>query len=530
MKPLLYSFSRVRTDADVYASRYLIAIAVTLASVLELLDTSIVNVAIPEMMGTLGATLEEITWVSTGYVVANVIILPVSGWLSGFVGRRNYFVISILVFTLSSVACGNATTLGGLVFWRIIQGLAGGGLISTAQAALFESFPPKEAHTAMAIFGLGVMVGPMLGPTLGGWITDNWSWPWIFYINLPMGAFALLLALMYVPDSKHDKRADTIDGVGFMLLVIGIGCLQTMLERGEKLDWLDSREIVAYAIVSVLALVLFVRQELRHEHPIIDLRILHDVQFTASISFGFLLGAALYSSVFVLPVYLQTILNFTAWDTGLVLLPAAVGSGFTMAVLGRSLPRLPRADLRLFVIAGALIYGYSMWRHSLFTTQSGLSDFLFPVTLRGVGLAMIFLPLNSLCLGSLPPQQLAAGSGLYNLTRQLGGSVGIAFSATLLTQLEKSNRGELLLHVNQFSADALERLARLKGLFISRGVPEVLAQAKGLLLLNGMVSQQAAMLAFERMFLLFGMALLSALPLLFLMRRCRAMPPTSAAH
>lgn len=503
--------------------------AVTLASVLELLDTSIVNVAIPEMMGTFGATLEEITWVSTGYVVANVIVLPASGWLSGFAGRRNYFAASVLVFTLASVLCGSATTLWGLVLWRIVQGLAGGGLISTAQAALFESFPPKEAHVAMAIFGVGVMVGPMLGPTLGGWITDNWSWPWIFYINLPFGALAVLLALMYVPDSAHDRRAASIDLVGLLLLVLGIGCLQTLLERGERLDWFESHEIVAYALVSSAALALFVRQELRHAHPVIDLRILRDAQFAASVSFGFILGAALYSSVFILPVYLQNLMRFTAWDTGLVLLPAAVGSGMTMAVLGRVLPRMPRADLRILVVCGALIYGYSMWRHSLFTTQSGIDDFLFPVTLRGVGLAMIFLPLNSLCLGSLPPAQLAAGSGLYNLTRQLGGSVGIAFSATLLTQLEKANRGELLLHISGYSATVLERMAALGEILVARGMPEDKAGAASLALLAGMVERQAAMLAFERMFLLFGAALLCALPLLLWMRRCRAVPP-AAAH
>jgi len=237
MKPLLPGLSRVETDAEIHAARYLIAFTVTLAAMMELVDTSIVNVAIPHMMGSLGATLDEVAWVSTGYVVANVIVLPISGWLSNWFGRRNYIALSIMLFTVSSFLCGNATSLEGLVFWRIVQGLGGGGLIATAQATLYEVFPREEAGTAMAIFGLGIMVGPMLGPTLGGWITDTLSWPWIFYINLPLGILALLLALMLVPDSKYGERAEKVDAVGLLLLAMGIGCLQTMLERGGKLDW-----------------------------------------------------------------------------------------------------------------------------------------------------------------------------------------------------------------------------------------------------------------------------------------------------
>ena len=532
MKAILPALRRVESDAEIHARRYVIAVTVTLASVLELLDTSIVIVAIPHMMGTLGATLDEVAWVSTGYVVANVIVLPISGWLASFVGRRNYFALSILVFTIASWLCGNATSLEGLVFWRIVQGLGGGGLISTAQATLYETFPPRETGTSMAIFGLGIMVGPMLGPTLGGWITDAWSWPWIFYINIPLGALALLLALMYVPDSKYGVRAEEVDGAGFLLLAIGIGCLQTLLERGEKLDWFDSREIVCYALVSALALVLFVRQELRHSHPIVDLRILHDTQFAVSLFFTFLVGAALFSTIFVFPVYAQTLLGFTAWETGLVILPSAAASGVTMALMGR-LTASTRVDLRVFVVLGALIFGYAMWRHSMFTAYSGWDDFLGPLVLRGVGLGMIFIPLNNLALGNLQPRHIAGGSGMYNLTRQLGGSVGIATSATLFAQFQHANRGELLRHVNQFSDASLQRVAQLKALVMSHGTPETLAQSKALLLLNGQLSKQAAMLAFERLFLLFGIALLAALPLLLLMQRghfARGQGAGDAAH
>ncbi len=518
MRPLLPSLRRSATPEAAYANRMIIALTVTLASMLELLDTSIINVAIPHMMGTLGATLDEVAWVSTGYVVANVIVLPISGWLANYFGRRNYFAGSILLFIAASFFCGNATSLEALVFWRIVQGIGGGGLLSTAQATLYEVFPPKEVGTSMAIFGLGIMVGPTLGPTVGGYITDTFSWPWIFYINLPLGLIALLLALMFVPDSKYGSKAEKVDYVGLLLLALGIGCLQTMLERGEKLDWFDSREIIAYAVVSVTSLVLFVWQELRHEHPVVELHILKDTQLSVSLVFTFLLGASLYSTVFIFPVYLQTVLGYNAWETGLVILPGALASGFTMAVMGKHVSKTS-IDLRLYVVIGAAIFGYAMWQHGQFTVWSGNDDFLWPMILRGVGLGMIFIPLNNLALGNLPPHQMANGSGLYNLTRQLGGSVGIAASATTLVKLQEINRGELLHHVDRFSALAHERLIHIKALLAQHGAAAVVIEKKALLLLNQQVAKQAMMLSFERLFLYFGVAMLAAVPLLLLMQR-----------
>src|SRR5213594_1971025 len=263
---------------DRYKYRYLIAITVSLASVLELLDTSIVNVAIPHMMGNLGATLDQIAWVSTGYIVANVIVLPITGWLSAYFGRRRYFAGSIALFTIASFFCGNSHSLGELVAWRIVQGLGGGALLSTAQATLYEVFPPSEYGTAMAIFGVGVMVGPTLGPTLGGYITDVFSWPWIFYINIPFGIVALLLTLTFIQNSQFQRRVDHVDYIGLLLLAAGIGTLQTMLERGERLDWFDSGEVTTYAVISAISLTAFVWHELTTEHPVVDLRILKSRQ------------------------------------------------------------------------------------------------------------------------------------------------------------------------------------------------------------------------------------------------------------
>src|SRR5690348_4425162 len=279
---------------DKYKYKYLIAIAVTLAAVLELIDTSIVNVAIPHMMGNLGATLDEISWVSTGYVLANVIVIPLSSWLSGYFGRKRYLAGSIMLFVAASFFCGAASTLGGLIFWRVVQGLGGGALLSTAQATLFEAFPPKEVGVGQAMFGVGVMVGPTIGPTLGGYIVDNFNWPWIFYINIPLGIMAALMVWTYVHDAEHQERTATIDGTGILLLALCVGSLQWMLERGERYDWFDSRFIVTLLVVSVVSGVLLVWRELTAEEPVIDFRVLKSRQLTAGVLIAAMLGLALY--------------------------------------------------------------------------------------------------------------------------------------------------------------------------------------------------------------------------------------------
>jgi len=501
--------------ADSYRNRYIIAITVTLASVLELLDTSIVNVAIPHMMGSLGATLDQIAWVSTGYIVANVIVLPITGWLSAFFGRRRYFAGSIALFTIASFFCGNAHSLAQLVIFRILQGLGGGALLSTTQAVLYEVFPREEYGTAMAIFGVGVMVGPTLGPTLGGWITDVLSWPWIFYINLPFGVLAFALTLTYLQDSRFAQKVGRVDWLGLVLLAIGIGTLQTMLERGERNDWFASREIVGYAAASAVSLVWFVAHELRTEHPVIDLRILANPGFGAGVAFAGMLGACLYATVFVLPVYLQKLQGFTANQTGLVILPGALSTAFAMAFVGRLQQRF---DPRVLITIGVCLYTLAMWQWSHFTTESGYGDFVLPLIVRGVGLGLVFVPLTNLAVSGLPMTKIAAGTGLYNLTRQLGGSIGIALGATLLPRFTSMARAPLAAGVSSLGEVSRERVATLTRAMIAKGAPPGVAELKALALLDLAVTKQATMLAFEHIFLLFGFAFLVALPLLLLMR------------
>ncbi len=527
MKPLLPRLSRSTTPEEIYANRFIIALTVTLACVLELVDTSIVNVAIPHMMGTLGASLDEITWVSIGYVVANVIVLPISGFLSHLFGRRNYLLLSILIFTLSSFACGSASSLGALVFWRIVQGLGGGGLIATAQATIFETFPRKETATGMAIFGMGIMTGPMLGPTLGGWLTDQYSWPWIFYINLPLGLIALLLTLIYVPESKFRRHIEKIDYSGLFMMSLGIGALQLFLERGERFDWFDSGEITAYAVISVVALGGFVIRQLESQHPLVDFRLCQDAQYSAGLIMTFLLGVSLFSTIFVFPVYVQTLMGYTAWQTGLLILPSALASGLVMPIaaklMGRGVPA------RLIVATGIALFLYAMWGHYHFTTESGISDFLPPLILRGLGLGMIFMPLNTLTLANIAANVRADATGLYNLTRQLGGSVGIAASATLITKITTIKTAALNEHITGNSGLALERLALLKGRLLSVGTPEALIEIKAKALLSLQVVKQAQMLSYAQLFLLFGLAMLTVLPLLLLMKK-QGMGASRDAH
>jgi DHA2 family multidrug resistance protein len=521
-------FDPARADAFSYRNRWIIAITVTLASVLELLDTSIVNVAIPHMMGTLGATLDEIAWVSTGYIVANVIVLPITGWLSAYFGRRRYFAASIALFTIASFFCGNSHTLQELVFWRIVQGLGGGALLSTSQAVLYEVFPRAEYGAAMAIFGVGVMVGPTLGPTLGGWLTDALSWPWIFYINLPFGAVALALSLTYIKNSRFQTRSNSVDWLGILLLAIGIGALQTMLERGERLDWFDSREIVGLALASAASLALLIWHELRTPQPVIDLRIIRDRTFGFGIVLGAVLGLCLYATVFVLPVYLQTLLGFTANQTGLVILPGAIATAVTMGVMNRQIGKI---DPRRTILIGVLLYAVAMWQWSQFTTQSGRGDFLLPLIVRGVGLGLVFVPLTNLALSHLPMSKIPAGTGLFNLMRQLGGSVGIALSATLLPRFAAGNRAVLIERVTNYEPAARERISAIANGLVARGVSPGGAEGRALEIVQRQVERQAMMLSFEHIFILFGMVFVAALPLLLMMKFRRGAAPSGAgAH
>ena len=506
---------------DPYKNKYLIAIAVTLAAVLELVDTSIVNVAIPHMMGTLGATLDEIAWVSTSYIIANVIVIPMSSWLSAFFGRQRYLTGSIALFVVASFFCGAATTLWGLVFWRVLQGLGGGALLSTAQTTLFESFPPHERGIGQAIFGVGVMVGPTLGPTLGGFIVDAYAWPWIFYINVPLGMIAGIMVWTYVKDASHQVKAKSVDVLGIVLLTLAVGSLQWMLERGERYDWFESRFVTTLAVVTVVSTILLVWRELTIDEPVIDFRVLKSRQLAPGVTFAAFLGLALYGSVFVLPVFLQSLHGYTAQQTGMVILPGAIASAVSMAVMGRLGGKL---DARPLIVIGALLFLASMYSLSTLTLDAGQDDMFWPLILRGVGLGLLFVPLTGASMAGLPMHKLGQGTGMFNLMRQLGGSLGIAIMATMLSHQTKVHQALLSEHAGAYDPTTIERLGGVTRGLMARGYDATAAKAMALSMIDRQIGAQASVMAFSKIYLFSGVLLVSALPLLLLWRTGRAVP------
>ncbi len=513
---------------DKYAHKYLIAIAVTMAAVLELVDTSIVNVAIPHMMGNLGATLDEISWVSTGYIIANVIVIPMSSWLSAYFGRRRYLTGSIMLFVVSSFFCGAAGSLGGLIFWRVVQGFGGGALLSTAQSTLFEAFPPEEVGVGQAMFGIGVMVGPTIGPTLGGFITDNYDWPWIFYINVPLGILAAIMVATYVKDAEHQERATKVDVLGIVLLATCVGALQWMLERGERYDWFESPFVTALGVISLASGIGLIWRELTVDEPIIDFGVLRSRQLATGVAMAAALGLALYGGVFVLPIFLQSLHGFTAQQTGMVILPGAIASALTMAVMGRMRAKV---DARWSITIGAFIFLLAMWKLATMTIDSGQPDLFWPLVLRGVGLGLIFIPLTNASMAELKMKDIAQGTGMFNLMRQLGGSMGIAIMATLLGRYTKSAKAVLSEHVGSIDIMTQSRLDVIARGLVAKGMTLFQAKQQAIMFIDRQLQAQASVLAFSKLYLLNGVILLCALPLMLLWKTGRGREGMSgAAH
>lgn len=509
--------SRRFTAEEIYRNRYRIALTLTLAAVMELIDISIVNVAIPHMMGAVGATVDEITWVSTGYVVANIIVLPISSFLASYFGRRRYFSASIMLFIVASFFCGNAHSLFGLVFWRMMQGLGGGGLLSTSQSVIYEVFPGKEIGKGMSIFGMGIMLGPVIGPTIGGYITNSYSWEWIFFINIPIGVVALIFLNLYVPNSKFRVKVEKVDWVGLFFLALGIGTLQLFLERGERLNWFDSGEIKTYAICTLFSTVFFVWNELTVEHPVVDLRILKSMQFSVGLIFSFLLGMALFAVVFYLPLFIQTILHHNSWQAGLLLFPGALVNGFMMFFISKVLGRT-NLDIRILVVVGVLIFGYSMVVSGEFTAQTTDAQILFPVILRGIGMGFMFIPLNNLALANIPINKIPDAAGIYTLVRQLGGSVGIALGATNYVHYLAEYKAILAEKLTRSNPAFNVQMNEMQQMLLKKGIAPSDLYNAALRLLDDRITAQAAVLTFEYIFACFAVPLVIALPLLFFIK------------
>jgi DHA2 family multidrug resistance protein len=486
------------------------------ASLLELIDTTIVNVAIPQIQGNLGATLEDVAWLSTGYAVANVIILPMSGWLGSRFGRKNYFLFSIILFTIASFLCGNATNLDELIAFRILQGLAGGGLISTAQAILIETWPREDVGIATALFGLGAVVGPTVGPTIGGYLLEISSWPLIFYVNIPVGILAAYCTYMFVRETPKEGKGMPVDWYGIVLLAIAVGSLQTLLEKGESEDWFATPYITALGVASVVGLLLFIWREMSTDHPIVNFKIMRHRSFSVGMFTSFVLGFGLYGSVFVFPIFCQNLLGFSALQTGELLFPGGLCTIVMMPFIGIMLKKNVPAQFMATIGMFLFFVFCSMLSNS--TLQSGTNDFFLPLMIRGVGMALLFVPLTTLAIQDLKGAEIGQGSGLNNMMRQLGGSFGIAALTTLIHVRQGFHRSNLITNVNEYNPAFTERFNAFIQNFISKGYGYLDAKTLATKAIEGTVTKQSLLLTYNDAYWVAGLIMLCSIPLLYLQK------------
>jgi MFS transporter, DHA2 family, multidrug resistance protein len=506
---------------------WVIAVAVMAATFMEVLDTSVANVALPHIAGNLSATTEESTWVLTSYLVSNAIVLPITGWLGLYLGRRRMLIMCISLFTLASMLCGMAPNLSFLIIARVLQGIGGGALIPVSQAVLLESFPPEKRGQAMAVFGMGVVVAPILGPTLGGWITDNFSWRWIFYINLPVGALAAFMTQAVVEDPPYikDAKVEKIDFLGFTLLAIWLATLQIILDKGEQEDWFASLWIRWFGILSVACFIGFIVRELSTEHPIVDLKVFKSRNYAAGILLMTTLGAVLYGTTAALPIFLQTLMGYPALESGLALSPRGVGAFITTALVGRLVGKIRN---RWLLLTGfSLLATSSFWLGNI-NLELGMRDVVWPSVLNGIAISFIFVPLTTTTMGLLRQDQMANATGIYNLMRNLGGSFGIALVSTLIVRRAQVHQALMVGHLTPFDPAYVDRVQAAQQAFSASGpgLAELQAQSG----IYATLLEQAKLWAFVENFRLFGLFCLLCLPLVFLFKRVRRKAAVAAAH
>jgi DHA2 family multidrug resistance protein len=501
---------------DAYPQRavnpWVVTCAVMLATFMEVLDTTVVNVSIPHIAGNLASTNEEGTWVVTSYLVSNAIVLPISGWLANRFGRKRLLLTCVAGFTLTSLCCGMATSLTQLIVFRVLQGLTGGGLQPLAQAILLETFPKERHGHAMAAFGLGILLAPILGPTLGGWITDNYSWRWIFYLNLPVGVLSLFLMNRFVFDPHYVKRGNgraDLWGIGF--LAVGIGSLQVMLDTGQRKDWFSSQYIQTFAGLCVFGLVALIIRELMTDHPVVDLRVLANRSFSSGVLLISMLGFVLYASLVLLPLYLQTLMGYPAYNSGLALSPRGVGALLFTPLAGHLTTKI---DPRRLLLVGMGLGSLTMFQLSGLNLNAGFWDIFWPQVLQGVALSFLFIPLMALAMARISPEKMGNATSIFNLMRNIGGSVGIATMTTFLARRSQVHQNHLVAHVRAGSPQTYQMLEGMKRNFFLHGFDPVTASHKAYAAVYGMVQQHAAMLAFVEAFWVMGVVFLMMIPFL----------------
>jgi DHA2 family multidrug resistance protein len=501
-------------------ARIIIVLTTISAAIMELIDTSIVNVALAQISGNLGATIEDTSWVITAYAIANVIIIPLTGFFARLFGRKKYYLASIILFTIASYMCGNAGSLLTLVLWRFIQGIGGGALLSTSQAILFDAFEPAKRPMAAGMFGMGIVLGPTIGPTLGGIIVDNYSWPLIFDINIPFGIVAALLTLRFIPEDTEEQLANRknvyIDYLGIIFLAVGVASLQYVLERGEAEDWFSNRWIIIFSFVAVGSLFSFIYRQLKIDQPIINLRVFKSQNLVASNILTFVLGFGLFGSVFIFPVLVQRILGYTPTDAGFGLVPGAIVAIFCMPIIGRTLQS--GTPPVLYVVIGCIAFIFHGYTSSLADPNAGLAFFTLPQILRGVGTACLTVPLINQAVVGLKPQELPSGIALTNMIRQLGGAFGIAVMNTFVSHRYAIHRTDLISNLQAFDPATTERLASYQAGVIGRGINPASAKEVSVRLLDFAVAKQGFLLAYLDGFQLISIFFLASIPIMFLLK------------
>ena len=498
-------------------NKWLVAVTVMLPTLVVIIDTSVVNVSLGHIRGSLSAGIDESTWAITSYLAANAIVIPMTGWLSRFFGRKRFLLVSIALFTVSSFLCGASWNLRALIFFRILQGLAGGSLQPMSQAILLETFPRHQHGTAMAIFGIGIMIGPVIGPLLGGWITDNWSWHWVFFINIPIGIVAILMAMAFIVDPDYaGARKMKIDYMGLAFLAVGIGCLQIVLDQGQREDWFASQFILWLSVISIAGLVFFVVNEHYAGDPIVDLHIFKNLTFASGNIIGFALFFTLFGSLIMLPICLQTLMGYTAFLAGWVLGPGGVMAMISMPIAGRLITRVnPKAIL----FVGAMITAWSMLMMSWFNLSTDFYTVAWPRVVMGFGMGLVFVPLTTLTMSWIHKEEMGNASSVFNLLRMLGGSFGVAFASTLVSRRAQFHHGRLAEGMSVLDRNFQEALSQVSGILKNQGFAPSQLDAGTLGVLYKKLVKESTMMAFnDTFFVLAVLMAIAGLMVLFMKR------------
>lgn len=499
--------------------RVIITITAIFCALLEIVDSTIVNVALNDMKGNLGATLSEVSWVITAYAIGNVIIVPMTSWLSAQFGRRNYFAASIIIFTVFSFMCGNAHGIWELVAYRFLQGLGGGALLVTSQTIITESYPPEKRSMAQAIYGLGVIIGPTLGPPLGGYIVDHYTWPYIFYINIPIGVIATLLTLQFVRSPKYaaKKAISEIDFIGIGLLALAVGSLQYVLERGQEDDWFTSTSITSLTVISVLGFFFFIWRELTTKNPIVELRVLGNGNLRVGTILSFILGFGLYGSTFIIPLYVQSTLHWTPQQAGALMIPAALTTAFMMPIIGKILQKGAKQTL-LVAIGMVIFFMYSFWGYKVLTPDTPKDAFFWMLILRGLGMGLLFIPITSLSLSTLKGQQIGQGAAFTGMMRQLGGSFGIALITTYMARQNVVHK-VILTSKMAFDDPAVQhRIDMMKRAYIAKGMAPDIALKSAYKALDYSLNNQAGVMSYMDVFMFIGVMFLLCIPFVLVVK------------